>query len=117
MKILIVEDNIKMRAMIKKYLDQHIRNIEHIYECDDGSDAIKLYNKLQPDWVLMDIQLKTTNGLKTTQTITHAHPTAKIIIVTQYDDPAYREAASEAGAVDFVLKDNILEIVKTMLNN
>ena len=116
MKILLVEDNIKMRAMIKKYLERSLKNIDVIYECDDGAKAIELYTQFQPDWVLMGINLKNVDGLTATQAITNINPTVKILIVTQYNDPAYREAAFEAGASNYILKDNIAEIPKLILS-
>ncbi len=39
-----------------------------------------------------------------------AHPTARVIIVTQYNDHLYREAARRAGAYDYVLKENVLDL-------
>jgi len=112
MKILIVEDNAKMRLMIRKIIENNVQSIESIYECDNGIEAIELYHKLRPDWVLMDIQLKLLDGLTATQQIIKSDPTAKIIIITQYDDPAYRERAKSIGAYDHVLKENIFDILK-----
>lgn len=67
MKILIVEDNPNMRAMIRKILEQNVPEIREIIECDDGAEAIELYHQNGPDWVLMDIQLKEMDGLMTYQ--------------------------------------------------
>jgi DNA-binding NarL/FixJ family response regulator len=110
MKILLVEDNAKMRAVIRKTIARHLAEAEEIYECEDGEEAVALYSALGPDWVLMDIKLKTSDGLTATQKIVEADPAAKVIILTQYDDPLYREAASKAGARHYVLKENLLEI-------
>lgn len=110
MKILIVEDNAKMRAFIKKIIESNINNVEAIYEYDDGDEAAALYQKYHPDWVLMDIQLKTTDGLTATKVILKSDPLAKIVIVTQYDDPEYKEQANAAGAYGYVLKDNLILI-------
>ena len=60
----------------------------------------------------MDIDLKNIDGLSATQRILEIDPLARIIIITNYDDPEYKNAAIEAGAYDYVLKDNILEIPK-----
>jgi two-component system response regulator DegU len=69
-----------------------------------------MYEKEAPDWVLMDVAMEPVNGLIATESITRLHPEAKIIIVTQFDDPEYREAAINAGASAYVLKENLLEI-------
>lgn len=112
MRIMIVEDNVKMREMIKQVLMKNAPTIEAIQECDDGAEAVAQYAPFQPDWVLMDIKLKAVDGLAATQAIATSHPQAKIIIVTNYDYPEYREAAKSAGACDYVLKENLLEIPK-----
>lgn len=108
MKILIVEDNLKMRSFIKKIVEQNFKTIEAIYECDNGEDAVQLYKKYHPDWVLMDIQLNNMDGLTATKLIRSFDPAAKIIIVTQYDDPEYRKMAKDAGVIAYVFKKNSL---------
>jgi len=112
MRIMIVEDNARMRAMIKQMLMKNLPNIETIHECEDGGEAVRQYAQFQPDWVLMDVELKTMDGLTATATLTSANPLARVIIVTNYDYPEYRETAQNAGAYDFVLKENLLEIPK-----
>jgi CheY-like chemotaxis protein len=108
MNLLIVEDNPKMRRMIKSIVASVA---EHIDECEDAEAALALYTKNHPDWVLMDIHLKETNGIEATREITSIFKDAKIIIVTNYNDAAFRESAREAGAVDYVLKENLLDIL------
>ena len=112
MKFLIVEDNVKMRSFIKKIVEQNLETIEAIYECNNGEDAVELYNKYHPDWVLMDIQLKNMDGLNATKSIRKSDPAAKIIIVTQYDDQEYRKMAKDIGVVDYVLKDNLYDLIE-----
>ena len=111
MKLLIADDNKNMRAAIRKIIKRSFKNIE-IFECDNGDDAMKKYHIILPDWVIMDVRLTGLNGLKATQMITNADPNAKVIILTQYDDPEYKDAAKKAGAFRYVLKDNLLDIVK-----
>ncbi len=50
------------------------------------------------------------DGLSGSRTILRAHPDAKIIILTNYDDPDYRQAAREAGTEAYVLKEHLGEI-------
>lgn len=112
MKILIVEDNVKMRSFIKKIVEQNIKTIEAIFECDNGEEAVALFNKFHTDWVLMDIQLKNMDGLTATKLIRNSDPAAKIIILTQYDDPEYRKMAKDIGVIDYILKDSLYDLAK-----
>ncbi|MDQ3713629.1 MAG: response regulator [Acidobacteriota bacterium] len=57
-----------------------------------------------------DIELKETNGIAATRLITRDFPEAKIVIVTNYNDERLREAAAEAGARGYVLKENLLSL-------
>ncbi len=54
--------------------------------------------------------MKQMNGLKATKQIIGKFPEAKILLVTQYNDGELREAATEAGACGFVLKENLAEL-------
>jgi len=110
MKIMLVDDNEKVRLLIKKILKENFEIIEQIWECSSGEEAIALYQRYKPDIVLMDIQLKQMDGLTATKLILAANVTANVLIITQYDDPAYQEAAKQAGARAFILKDNLLGI-------
>jgi len=112
MKLLLVEDNAKMRSTIRKILERNLKDIEQIIECEDGEEAVRLYRNFRPDWVLMDIELEKLDGLTATKMITEMDLTANVLIVTQYDDPSYREAARDAGATDYILKDDLNDILK-----
>ena len=107
---MIVDDNRKMREMIKKVLNRYLKNINTIIECSDGREAVESYDKYMPDWTLMDIEMKPLNGLSATTEIISAHPQAKVIIVTQYKEPEFREAAKNAGACGYIFKENLIDI-------
>lgn len=83
---------------------------DEICECGNGGEAIRLYAEQLPDCVLMDIELGVMNGIAATRQIIENHPTAKVVMVTNYDDPEMREAAARAGACGYVLKENLLEL-------
>ena len=112
MKVLIVDDSSQMRRMMRQFLPA---DADEICECEDGVDALASYERFLPDWVLMDWEMKQMNGLKATKRIIGKYPNAKILIVTQHDEPELREAASEAGACGFVLKEDLAELRRILL--
>lgn len=113
MKVLIVDDNEHARTMIKSYL----RDIaEEMLECDDGSEALDAFSNFHPDWTLMDWEMQNMDGLAATRKILSAFPRAKIAIVTGHDDEWLREAARDAGALEFIPKDNLKELSRVLLN-
>ena len=106
-KVLIVEDDRPMRELIKRLVGDLV---DSFCECSDGTDALAAYESHRPDWVLMDIRMKDVDGLAAAQQITTAWPGARVVIVTSYNDVSLRDAARQAGACGYVLKDNLLEI-------
>ncbi len=107
MKILIVDDNAMMRRAIKALIADQA---DEFCECADGATASAAYAEHQPDFVLMDIAMAQMDGLTATKQIIAAHPAARIIIVTGYDDKHLRAAARAAGACGYVLKEDLLEL-------
>jgi len=107
MRLLIVEDNGQMREMIKFFL----RDVaEKIAERGDGSEALAAYREFAPDWVVMDIGMGKLDGIEATRQIISAFPMARIVMLTQYDDVALRQAAHEAGAQGYFTKGNLLPL-------
>jgi len=107
MKVLIVDDNPKVREVVRDYLPA---SVDEIYECADGNQAFALYKKHLPDWVLMDWEMPEMNGMTAIREIIREFPTAKICMVTAFDDTEIRTEALAAGASGFVLKDNLFEL-------
>ena len=66
MKLLLVEDNDRMREIIKNLVQGLVAAI---YECRDGSEALSAYAEHRPDWVLMDIKMEKLDGLSATRQI------------------------------------------------
>lgn len=111
MKLLIVEDNLLVRRTLRTVVEKLADQIE---ECGNGRDAVRLYRNLQPDFVLMDIDLGEMNGIAATREITSADPDAKVVIVTNYDEPDLRDEAAKAGASGYVLKENLFEVLDVL---
>jgi CheY-like chemotaxis protein len=107
MRLLIVEDNGRMREMIKLFLRGLFAEIA---ERSDGAEALAAYRDFAPDWVVMDIAMKKVDGLEATRRILSAFPRARIAMLTQYDDPALRRAARAAGAQAYFTKDDLLPL-------
>jgi len=111
LKLLIVDDKAQVRSMIRRFVGDLAAEIS---ETDDGESALDAYAAFLPDWVLMDIEMKHTNGIVATERIMAAYPQANVVIVTNYDDDFLRERATAAGACGYVLKENLLAL-RTML--
>jgi two-component system chemotaxis response regulator CheY len=108
MKLLLVEENSAVRSLIRRVI---MSPGTWIQECADATQAMAAYAAGRPDFVIMDTGMKDLNGIEASRQIKAMDPEARIVLVSDYDDPAMRESARLAGACDYVLKDNLLEIV------
>ena len=107
MKLLIVDDNAAVRRMLKSIVGNLA---EEVYECTDGIEALAAYTSYHPSFVLMDIAMRQIDGIAATRQIMNFDPAAKVILVTNYDEADLREAAQQAGACGYVLKENMFEV-------
>ena len=111
MTVLIVDDNPQFRELIRTVL---AGLADDVNECADGDEAVAAYRARRPDWVLMDLQMARVGGLEAIRRLLAADPTARVVVVTDYDDVHWRAAALEAGARGYVLKDNLLDVRKRL---
>ena len=107
MTVLIVDDNPGFRRLIKTVL---AGLADEVTECADGDEAVAAYGAQRPDWVLVDLQMARVGGLEAVRRLLAADPTARVLVVTDYDDAYWRAAAIGAGACGYVLKENLLEV-------
>jgi len=105
--MLIVDDNPEFRSVIREILGLPE---SEVLELDDGDKVQETYRTFHPDWVLMDVKMKQMNGFDATKLLLTEFPDARVIIVTQYAEPAFQEQAYDAGACGFVSKECLEEI-------
>jgi CheY-like chemotaxis protein len=109
LNLLIADDNATVRRFIADILTPFA---SEILECADGAEAVLAYSAERRDLVLMDIRMGEMNGIEATKRIRMADPAAKIIIVTNLDEDALRQEAAHEGACAYVLKDNLLDLLR-----
>ena len=103
MNILIVEHNPHFRKTLKSILRPRLP-AARIIEEGNGRSALKRIEDHEQDIVLLDIHLPEVNGIKVAQAARKKHPECRVIVLTGYDTPEYRDAAFRAGADAFLSK-------------
>ena len=111
-RVLIVDDQPSARLGLRALL-AFFPEIEIIGEGKDGQQAIQAASQLQPDVVLMDVQMPLMDGIEATRQIKLSHPKIKVIILTIYRTSHI--AAIEAGADDFLLKGGGVEELQSAI--
>jgi DNA-binding NarL/FixJ family response regulator len=107
MKLMIVDDHDGIRNMIRQLITAPG---DMVVECGSGDEALERLGDFKPDCVTMDISMPGLCAFQTVRAIREAHPAARVICVTSHDQPDFRRAAYEAGAVGFVVKDNLADL-------
>jgi len=97
-KVLICEDEPLAVRALREYL-KDLDWIEIVGDVRNGSDAVRLIQKLEPDLVFLDVRMPGLTGLEVLETITHH---TAIIFTTAHDE--YALSAFEFGALDYLVK-------------
>lgn len=119
MQVLIVDDASLVRMSLKDILDKSEYDCEFL-EAANGREAVNMYKKNQPDFVIMDITMPEMDGITAVGEIKKIDEDAKIIMCTSM---AYEEKvidAVSAGASDYIVKpyepSKVIEAVKKIMN-
>jgi DNA-binding NarL/FixJ family response regulator len=103
-RVVLVDDQTMIRQGLG-YVIQMQPDMEVIGEASDGDEAVKLVSTLEPDVVLMDVQMPNKSGIEATREIIQQHPSMKVLILTTFDNHNYVVDGIRAGAVGYMLKD------------
>lgn len=114
MKILIVDDSVFMRNMIKNILKD---GNHQFIEAGDGDEAVKAFKELSPNLTFLDIVLPGRNGVEILRDIMSINPNATVVMCTSVGgQQQIIDEAVQAGAADFIVKpfkpEDILNIVQ-----
>jgi DNA-binding NarL/FixJ family response regulator len=113
-RVVLVEDNDVFREALELLLGLR-DDVEVVASVADGSDAAEVCGRLLPDAVLMDYRMPGLDGVQATAEVLRASPQTAVICLTASAGRRERGALIEAGAVDFVTKDEGLDAIVTAL--
>jgi DNA-binding NarL/FixJ family response regulator len=102
-RVLIADDHPMFRKGLRGLM-QSVDGVEVVGEATGGEEAIALAENLQPDVVLMDINMPGVNGIEATRRILHVNPSIGVLVLTMYEDDDSVFAAMRAGARGYLLK-------------
>lgn len=109
-----VREGLRMRLGLEA--DLHVTG-----EARDGNEALELVSRLQPDIVIMDMEMPVMDGLAAMRELQSLAPECRAIMLTIHDDEATRQRAREAGAAGFVSKhaddSALLNAIRALANH
>jgi len=114
-KILIVDDIPETVDSVKRMLSFD-ENLVVIGYANDGRSALSQVRKLDPDVVLMDINMPDMDGITATQHIRQRYPYTQVVILSVQNDLSYMRRAMRAGAHDFLPKPPMMDDLLSVVN-
>ncbi|MBL7188993.1 MAG: response regulator transcription factor [Phycisphaerae bacterium] len=111
-KVFIVDDHPVVRDGLITLIE-HEQDLKVCGDADDAAEAIKSVSSLKPDVVIVDIGLKSSDGIELTKSIKMQHPRLPVVVFSIHDESVYAERALRAGASAYLMKEVISENVIT----
>ncbi|HJY34835.1 MAG TPA: response regulator transcription factor [Vicinamibacterales bacterium] len=105
-RVVLVDDHALVRQGFRRILEDD-PELTVVGEASNGTDAISLVKKTDPDVVVMDMAMPEMSGLHATMEIIKQRPGTKVLILSMYSDEQYVRNALDAGAKGYILKSAI----------
>ncbi len=103
--VLLVDDHPLVRQGIRGMLEKSGAKIQVVGEAADGVEAILQTKSLQPDVILLDLNMPRKTGIEVIEEIIEENPSARILVLTAYADDEQIMAVIKAGALGYLQKD------------
>ena len=108
--VMIVDDHVLYRAGVKTALSSR-KDIKIIAEADNGAHLLNMLKAIQPDVILLDIQMPIMDGITALPEIKKLYPQIKIIMLTLLDDQSVITKLMELGANSYLVKTSDAEVI------
>lgn len=114
LRVLIADDHPLFRDGLRAMLAS-ASDVELVGEASTGEEAVALATEIQPDLIVMDIQMPQGDGIEATRRIVQDSPHVRVLVVTMFEDDATVFSAMRAGARGYVLKGaNYAEMLRAI---
>lgn len=114
-KVLVVDDHAIVRAGLRALLETG-QDIHVVGEAENGQQAVLQAKRLRPDVVLLDLAMPVLNGVEAARQIADEAPSARVLILSTYNDVQHLQQAVEAGAAGYLMKeaagDDLLQAIR-----
>ena len=102
-RIVIADDEKSIRRLVRMAIAD-ADGIALVGEACDGSEVVSLAAELQPDVVLLDLNMPNLDGIGAAKQLQDVHPLARVVVLTAYDDEAMRVEAFQCGVTCYLVK-------------
>ena len=109
-KVVIADDHTLFRAGVRTALSVR-KDVELVAEADNGQQLLTLLKHVDPDVILLDIQMPIMDGIQTLPEIRKVRPNAKVIMLSMYNDQSMVSKLMEIGANSYLAKNSDSEMI------
>ena len=109
-RVVLVDDHPVVRSGIRSLLDKAV-DIEVVGEAEDGEQALQLVKEVNPDVMLLDMELPDIQGTQVAQRVQSLYPQVKILVLSAHDDAVYVRELLELGAAGYLMKEETPELI------
>lgn len=118
MKLVIIEDEIRIREGLIHLLDKLNRNIEVVGVAEDGIEGLEIIKRYNPDLIITDIRMPKMDGLQMLEALHKQRVPYKAIVLSAYSEFAYAQQAIKLGVSEYLIKpiaaDELLQAIKNI---
>lgn len=109
-RVLLVDDHPVVRAGIRNLLEK-ANDIDVVGEASNGEEALRLVDKLNPDVLLLDMEMPGINGNEVAQKLQKSGSQVKILALSAHDDKQYIQELLSNGASGYLVKEEVPEAI------
>ncbi|ARU60097.1 DNA-binding response regulator [Tumebacillus avium] len=117
-RVVLCDDHTILRDGLRNLLNSE-DDLEVVGEAADGKQAIELVESLQPDVVIMDINMPGLGGVEAVERLIAKYPSLRILILTMFNQDEYLFRTMQAGACGYLLKDSpvteVIDAIRTVM--
>ena len=118
-KILVVDDHPLVRQGIAQFINQE-KDMTVCGEASDGHEALSVIEDMDPDLVIVDIEMKGLSGMELVRNMKVHYPKVPVLMLSMYDESLYAERALRAGARGYLMKEEdpekVVQAIRIVLN-
>ena len=118
-KILVVDDHPLVRQGIAQFINQE-KDMHVCGEASDGNEALSVIESMDPDLVIVDIEMKGLSGMELVRNMKTHYPKVPVLMLSMHDESLYAERALRAGARGYLMKEEdpekVVEAIRIVLN-
>ena len=115
-RVIIADDHSLFRQGLRLIL-MELNDIEVIADVPNGKELVEIAGILEPDLIIMDINMPFLSGIEASKILARDHPEIKILVVSMYGDEQYYNSVIENGVKGFILKDADNSELKTAVRD